>query len=56
MTDLLTPAQVAERLQVSLITVKRWLTAGKMPAYKIGRQWRISEEQLRSFIESNIQE
>ena len=51
MNNLLTPEQVAEKLQLSLITVKRWLTSGKLPGYKVGRQWRISEEQLQKFVE-----
>jgi len=46
----LTPEQVAERLQLSIITVKRWLTAGKLPGYKVGRQWRISEQELEEWI------
>ncbi len=50
MDNLLTPEQTAEKLQVSLATVKRWLTAGILPGYKVGRQWRISEEQLQAFI------
>jgi len=56
MEQLLTPEQVAEKLQLSLITVKRWLTAGKLPGYKVGRQWRVSEEQLQQFIEGGQSE
>ena len=48
---LLTPEQVAERLQISIVTVKKWLTDGKLPGYKVGRQWRISEAELEKFVE-----
>lgn len=46
----LTPEQVAEILQVSLITVKRWLTARAIPGYKVGRQWRVDPVELEAWI------
>lgn len=33
---LLTPEQVADRLQVSRKTVYRWISAGDLPALKLG--------------------
>lgn len=53
---LLTPAQVAERLQVTERTVYKWLTDGELRAAKLGRVWRISEEQLKQFIDERTQE
>lgn len=53
MTDnkqLLTPEQVAERLQVTIRTVYQWLADGDLPAFKLGRAWRISEEDLQEFL------
>jgi excisionase family DNA binding protein len=47
---LLTIEQTAERLQVSTKSVRRWITAGELVAYRIGRQWRISEPDLQVFI------
>ena len=35
---LLTPEQAAERLCVSVVTVKRWLRSGVLPATKIGKK------------------
>jgi excisionase family DNA binding protein len=49
---LLTPEQVAERLQVTERTVYGWLRRGKMPALKLGRLWRIRPEDLEAFLES----
>ena len=46
----LTPAQVAERLQVSLFTVQRWLRQGKLKGFKVGRLWRIKEVDFNEFI------
>jgi|LSQX01.2.fsa_nt_gb excisionase family DNA binding protein len=39
--ELLTPEQVAERLQASRKTVYRWIGAGDLPAIKLGRSWRV---------------
>ncbi len=44
--------QVAERLQVSEMTVRRWVTRGELPAIKLGQQWRIRDDDLREFLEA----
>lgn len=43
---------VAERLQVSDRTVRRWVKDGKLAAYKPGREWRIRPSDLENFLES----
>jgi excisionase family DNA binding protein len=48
---LLTPEQVAERLQVTGRTVYAWLRSGTLPALKLGRLWRIRPEDLETFLE-----
>ncbi len=48
---LLTPIQVAERLQLQERTVTRWLRTGYLSGFKLGKEWRVSSEDLRSFIE-----
>src|ERR1043166_2338336 len=47
--QLLTPVQVAERLQFSKRTILEWLRQGKIPGVKIRQKWRISEEDLVQF-------
>jgi excisionase family DNA binding protein len=47
---LLTIGQVAETLQISTKTVRRWVEGGDLIAHRIGRQWRISEADLQAFI------
>ncbi len=42
MDELLTVDEVANYLRVSRSTVWRWCQAKKVPAFKIGREWRIS--------------
>ena len=48
---LLTIAEVADRLRVDQKTVRRWIDAKELPAFKLGRQWRISEQNLRQFLQ-----
>ncbi len=54
MTDerLLTPAQVAEHLQVNQATVTQWLREGRLRGFKIGKKWRVSVQDLTDFVES----
>jgi excisionase family DNA binding protein len=49
--QMLTTAQVAEKLQVTQKTVVGWIQAGKLTAYKLGRLWRIRENDLEAFLE-----
>ncbi len=48
---LLTPAQVAERLQITERTVYEWIRGGKVTALKLGRLWRIRQDDLEAFLE-----
>lgn len=41
---------VAERLDVSTKTVRRWISAGELPVHQLGRQLRISEADLAAFV------
>lgn len=44
-----TPDEIARHLKVSTKTVLRWIEAEVLPAAKLGRQWRISERDLKHF-------
>ena len=46
----LTPEEVSRLLRVSVYTVRRWIKGGDLPAYKVGRGWRISEADLRRWL------
>ena len=50
-----TTQQVADILQLKPKTIREYIKQGKIRAYKIGRSWRITEEDLKEFItkESN---
>lgn len=43
--------EVADMLKVAYLTVYRWIQAGKLVAYKAGKQYRIKEDDLKSFIQ-----
>jgi excisionase family DNA binding protein len=45
-TQLLTANQVADRLQIALSTVYTWLREGRIPGFRMGGRWRISEADL----------
>jgi len=47
---LLTPEQVAERLQVTVQTIYTWMRSGYLPSVKMGRLWRIHPNDLEEFI------
>ena len=49
-TQLLTPAQVAHRLQVTEHTVYDWLRKGRLRGVKVGRLWRVSNDDLDAFL------
>lgn len=49
MTDYLTPAQVAETLQVSPRTVQRLAARGDLPALRVGKLVRIGRQALTAW-------
>ena len=42
--------EVADILKVTKRTLYNYVKAGKLPAVKMGKYWRVSEESLQSFI------
>ena len=49
---LMSVAEAAERLNVHKMTVIRAIKAGKLPAAKVGRFWRIEPADLEAYIEA----
>jgi len=49
--EIMTITQVANYLQISEITTYKWVNDGKLPAFKIGRHWRVKKEDLTEVIE-----
>ena len=49
-SPMLTVTAVAERLQVSERTIRRWIDDGQLKAYRLSRAIRVSENDLQSFL------
>ena len=46
----LTVEEVARRFGVNVTTVYRLVKRGKLPAFKVGNQWRFSEVRLEEWV------
>ncbi|HEY1968101.1 MAG TPA: helix-turn-helix domain-containing protein [Pseudonocardia sp.] len=54
-SDLLTVAEVAAKLRVSKMTIYRMVNSGELPAFKVGRSFRIRATAVRKLLsEQNI--
>lgn len=51
---LLTSEQVAQILQVHPFTVLKYIKAGKLKGFKLGRVWRIRESDMEEFLEERF--
>jgi excisionase family DNA binding protein len=51
--NLLTPEQVANILQVHVLTIYGYIRRGTLDAIRLGRSYRITPQDLTHFIESN---
>ena len=50
---LLSPERAAQMLDVNPETVRNWLREGKLQGVKVGRLWRIAENELQRFIDQH---
>ena len=52
MTEYLTVSDVADRLKVQPLTVRRWLKSGSLVGIQLGDRagWRIAEDDLEAFL------
>jgi excisionase family DNA binding protein len=48
--NMLTIAEVAKYLKLHELTVRRLAREGELPAFKVGRQWRIKRDLLEKWI------
>lgn len=47
--------ELAEKLQVNIMTIYRYIKAKKLKAYKIGKEFRIPKEDFEKALEKTIQ-
>jgi excisionase family DNA binding protein len=51
-TEFYTPAEVADKLRVNIMTIYRYIKAGKIKAYKLGKEFRIDIKEYERFLKS----
>jgi len=54
MDKILTVPEVARYLKVSRTTVWRWCSEGKLPAFKVGRGWRIHRSEIEKIVGTSL--
>ena len=42
--------ELADKLRVNIMTIYRYIKAGKLKAYKIGKEFRIAKKEFDSFL------
>jgi len=47
--EVLTVREIADYLRVSRVTIWRWCQQGTLPAFQVGRNWRIRREDFLTF-------
>lgn len=52
MENFFTVEEIADRLKVAPLTVRRWLKSGELRGIKFGKLWRIRESDLVAFLEA----
>jgi excisionase family DNA binding protein len=51
--DVLTVEEVASKLKLTRLSVRRMLYDGRLRAYKIGKEWRLRRQDVIDWMESN---
>ncbi|MCX5707683.1 MAG: helix-turn-helix domain-containing protein [Candidatus Omnitrophica bacterium] len=52
--EILTTKQVAEYLHIHPLTVHRYAREGKIPAFKIGTDWRFHKKYIEKWIKQKV--
>jgi excisionase family DNA binding protein len=51
-TQFYTCEEVAEMLRLNIMTIYRYIKAGRLQAHKFGKDYRITSDELKQFLES----
>ncbi|HNX29714.1 MAG TPA: helix-turn-helix domain-containing protein [Syntrophomonadaceae bacterium] len=49
--ELLTVEEVASYLKMNPEVIRRWLRENRLPGIKVGKEWRISKEDLENMLD-----
>ncbi len=52
--ELLTAAETCRYLKITPRTLYRYLSAGSLPAFKLGKEWRFVRSDLEKWIRSRV--
>lgn len=47
-----TAQELADKLEVNVMTIYRYIKVGKIKAYKIGKEFRIDKDEFNKFLDS----
>lgn len=47
---MLTPEELAEKLNISKRTIYTWVSEGRLPAYKMGKKLRFKESEIDDWV------
>lgn len=50
MKEFYTAQELADKLRVNVMTIYRYIKAGKVKAYKIGKEFRIDKKEFEKFL------
>lgn len=53
MQDFYRAEELAEKLGVNIMTIYRYIKAGKLKAYKIGKEFRVKKEDFDDFLKKS---
>ena len=51
--DFLTVEEIAEKMRVKIDTVREWIRKKQLPAYKVGRDYRIKRDDYEEFLKKH---
>jgi len=49
--DFYTAQELADKLQVNIMTIYRYIKAGRLKAYKLGKEFRIDHKTFQKFLD-----
>ena len=50
-SEFYTAKELADKLRVNIMTIYRYIKAGKLKAYKIGKEFRIDKKEFQRFLD-----
>lgn len=54
MEKLYTTEEIADILNYDVQTIRRFIREGKIPAYKVGKEYRVEENHLKKYLKGEV--